>query len=453
MRREGTGLFAVLALLCPVASTPARAQRGLVQGRVVGVAPSRDAPVSVDMETTAGVAVGDAAAIVDGATPVASGYVAGVSGSHADVRLTQRYAEVEADAACVVATASAVANGKTGMPTGTTVRGHVVRVGPGRRQAWINVGRASGLERGDTLWVRRGGFPIARAEVLTTEGNGSLVQCWHLVTNTLPTIGDAVALWPSPAARRNARPETIVMDVTPSSDGVTLTLAGSARDGFSVEQQIDLFDGSRYAGQAGVTATSDRLVLAESLPAFATTQPAVGMRAVARPPAERRAARLEARIFEIRGSYVLISAGQADGVRVGQRFAVIRDGKRLATLEVRAVKVDFAGAEIVAGAKGDAKGAALRKWDRVARLPLPPPTVIEVGTTATEVGPEGWLLATLTTDEPIRIGAVVRVGDERATAALVVRAAGPTVLLYVPPGWAGGPVPVGADVSLVRDEG
>jgi hypothetical protein len=280
----------------------------------------------------------------------------------------------------------------------------------------------------------------------------SLLQCRPLVANAWVETGDAVEIWPSPAMKRNDRPASVVMEVTPDAEGTAMKLAGAARDGLRPERPFDLYDGEDYVGLASVTTSSDRLCFAKSLSAFCTTRPAVGMRAVSRPPAGRTNARLEARIFDIRpdDNYVLISAGHSDGVAVDQTFAVLHDGKTVARLRVKAVNVDFAGTEpLPAGEEGEVK---LSKWDIVVREPVPPDSVRTVGTVSQVWFGGEWMSAVLAgSDSNVKPGAVLRVNSSPPTAAIVVDAAPPRVLLHVPPHWGATVVSTGETIDQLDE--
>lgn len=424
-----------------------------------------------------GVAPGDPVAIVeqdDPTTVVTTGEVCRVEEHHATARLPKRLPAIStatrpvathaasgpamsADAApavpafqAVVVPAAFVTAAKAAMPAGTTVAATVAGVGPGHRQVWIALGRTSGLAEDDAVWIRRAGLPIARGRVIAVLDGVSMVQPRPLVADAVPEAGDLVELWPTPAMKRSGRPETVVVEATPDADGTTLTLAGARRDGLRPGRQLELFDGDAYVGVTGVVTSSDRLCLAKSLRAMCATQPAAGIRAVARPAASQRSDRLAARVFDVRPDYILISAGQADGVAAGQTFVVLRDGARVAHIEVRTVEVDFSGAQVVPDEDGRPAGE-IRKWDLAVREPVPPDPSELVGAISRLSDGGAWVTGVVRAGASApRLAEVLRVVGEPGAAAMTAGVSGTRVLLYVPPGW-GRVSAVGQPLERTRD--
>ncbi len=451
--------LAALVVLGMTGSGRARADGGILTASVTAVA-KIEAVASIDVGRRQGVAMGDRVVVLDAGDDLrilATGEVFVLDETGAAVRTDER---LEADAAesrpatarrrAVVVPASFVARAKGAMPAGTTISGRAAAVGPAGRQVWIDLGRQSGLSEGDAVWIRREDFPIARGRVESVLAQTALVRPRPLVTNAVPDVDDTVDLWPSPAAVRTDRPESVVMEATPDKDGAILKLAGARRDGFTPERQLELFDGDNYVGLASVVMSSDRLCLAKALRAFCTTQPGVGLRAVARPATSRPAGRLSARIFDVREGFVLISAGGADGVQAGQTFAVVRDGKVVARLEVQTVEVDFAGAEPIPPSPGEPAGE-LRKWDVVVREPMEPSPVRTAGAVRTVWRSGDWVLGASSAGSEPKTGEVLRIAAESPVAAIVARTAGTQMLLYVPPGWGRATIMAGQRIERVSD--
>lgn len=463
-RRIGPGASVIAALVFLAAfAAPSLAEPSVITAGVTGMS-SLEPVVAIGAGRAQGLALGDRVAIVEAANPtkiVGTGEAYILDTAKAVVRLAERPASgrpqtrpsagAVAGWRAIVVPASFIARAKEAMPPETTISAVAAGVGPGRRQVWIDAGRLSGLVEDDTVWIRREDFPIARGRVVLVLERTALVQPRPLVTNAVPDVDDAVELWPSPAARRLGRPESVVMEVTPDADGWMLKLAGARRDGFVAERQMELLNGNEYVGLAGVVTSSDRLCLAKSLRAFCATQPSVGLRAVGRPVASRPSVRLSARIFDVREGFVLISAGGADGVQLGQHFVVIRDGMVVARLEVQTVEVDFAGAEPRPAAPGEAV-PELKKWDVVVREPVPPDPVQRAGTVGAVRRTGEWLTGTVTGAETgIEPGAVVRIAAESPVAAIVAGIAGPQVLLYIPPGWGRATILPGQAIERVTE--
>ncbi len=444
-----------------------RAEPSVVVAPVSGV--SQIEPVAaIRAGRRQGIAMGDRAAIVDGTRIIATGEVFLLDDTGCAVRLSTPLPADTTDTTpatrpfstatrpynaalrAVLVPASFVARAKAAMPAGTTIVAATVGTGPGRRQLWIDVGGLGGLAENDSVWIRRDDFPIARGRVVLVMPRTALVQPRPLVTNAVPDIGDLVDLWPSPAMRRTNRPETIVMEVTPTGEGASLKLAGARRDGLRPGRQLELYDGEAYVGLAGVVTSSDRLCIARSMRAFCTTQPTVGLRAIARAADPDGAAPLAARVFDVRSGYVLIAAGGADGVQPGQTFAVIREGNTVARLEAKTVEVDFTSAVVLPAEDGEPP-QSIEKWDVAVREPIPRSPIIRIGTVTGVWRGGDWIIGAMTTaDNRVRPGDVLRIAAETPVAAIVaVHEAGKAVL-YVPPGW--GRATITPDLPIERSD-
>lgn len=445
------GLCLLLSAVLGASAESAPAPPSIVRASVTGV--SRiEGVVSLDAGSRHGLALGDAMAILDGGRVLSFGHIFVIDEDQSAARLATDTPPNESwvSRRAVVVPASSLSAAKGRLPARTTVRARVADLGPGGRQLWIDAGKASGLSPDDALWILRDDFPLARGRVVLALERAALAQIRPLVANALPDSGDEVELWPSPAMIRSDRAESVVMAVTPNADGAQLTLAGSLREGFKPERQVEVFDGEAYVGLAAVTAASDRLCVAQALQAFCTTQPARGQRAVLRPEPGSADRRLEARVFDVRPGYALLSAGDRDGVRIDQIFAVVRDGQIVARLAVKAVKDDFAGAEPVLEADGSAPD--VRKWDRAVREPVPAAAVQRLGVVETVARGSQWMTARL--DAPAArpdVGEVLRIAVEPPAAAVVVAVFDPRMILYVPPGWGAATIPPDVPVERTTD--
>jgi len=409
--------------------------------------------VSIRGGSRQGLAVNDPVSVVDGARVVDTGQVMRVDAEQAMVRLGSSSVANQALAGkrAIVIPGSRLSEAKRRMPADTTPRGRVVVVGPASRQMWIDLGQASGLTADDNVWLLRDDYPIAQGRVARVLERSSLVLVRPLVSNTMSDIDDIVELWPSPAMRRTGRSESIIMAAKPNPDGAELTMAGSAREGFEPERQVELLNGAEYVGLAGITTASDRLCVAQSLRAFCTTQPTAGLHAKVRPPRKASDGRLEARLFDVRPGYVLISAGERDGVEIGQIFLVMREGKPVIRLLVKAVKEDFAGAEPMKETDEETSIEPIQ-WDRVVRDPVPADPVRVIGEVEAVARGGQWVTLSLAEAGRPSVGDVVRIRTQPPTAALITVIGVEQGVLYVPPGWGIATITAGTAVETVADE-
>jgi len=408
--------------------------------------------VALAIGREAGVGVGDAFWVFDQSRVCASGSVFLVTPTRSVGRLTRSVSRVAAGEPVVLVQGASVLACREALPEGVTLRGRLLRLPPGRRTGWLDLGRRAGLRLGDSLLVGRNGIPIARGRVTLLEDETALATLQPLVGNTLSQPGDAIALWPAPHGQRCGRIDSTVLDVRPDPEGPLVTLVGTADDGLQEGRLVDLFRNGHYVGVAELVALSDPLSVARVIESASAQMPEVGDRAVVRPGPGPPVQPLAAAVFRVvEGNYCLLAAGESDGVRIGEKFIVRRPGpeesaqtQAVAELTVRTVKVHHCGCDVRLLGKVD---TPLMPWDWAERKKPP----------WAHWGPVGGLRqvdaiarsAVVDIDAGVSLarGQLVRWvpqarGDQLARpdaywpgAAIVLHVTIDEALLYVPPGW------------------
>lgn len=370
--------------------------------------------------------------------------------------------EVKPGGAVTILKSAALPQYREGLPPGVTIRGHIERVAPGRRNAWLDMGARSGLQTGDTLLIRRlspgnVAVPLARGRIEVVREDTALALLEPLVGNTLPQPGDIAELWPSPADRRLGRIESMVLEAQPASEpegDLLLTIVGGARDGLEKGRLVDLFHGRDYIGHAIISDVGEQHSRALVINAGRRLRAGEGDRAWVRPPPGPPVRPLAAAVFKVASAgdtrYALIAAGEIDGVKDGEKFIIRHEDpadptvrKDIAELTIQKVENDYSTA-IIRPLSADPDDH-VRLWDFAERRDPMPPDWRAIGIVGRVVPESRSAVAELEPRSEASVGRVVRLIPEDpsdpdepprpAGAAIVIHRSGETAILYVPPGW------------------
>lgn len=410
---------------------------------VVGRAPD-SATIAFAAGRDAGVTPGDRFWIWDDTSPTGMGEIYFVTDEQCVGRRVGPDSGITVGQATVVLRQSAASELRGRLPPGVTVRGKISRAAPERRTAYLDIGRLAGLRWQDDVLVRRNDIPIARGRVELLEDDVALVSLQLLVDNAWPGPGDAVELWPEPAARRETRLNSAVLDVRPGDYGPLVIIVGTAADGLSEGRLLDLYHDGKYVGAASIVETSDPLSAASLIESASPARPQAGDLAMLRARPGEPLPALSAAVFrvDLGEGYCLIAAGESDGVRVGEKFVVRRPdpahpgGRReIAELTVTTVKVDFAGANFRPVV---ADGTRVKQWDMAQRRVAVQSQWSRIGTIEAVDKTSRLLVARITQQTIIRPGRLIRwssKGGGRPGAAIVLRRLPNRLVLHVPRGW------------------
>ncbi len=310
-----------LGLLTSTAPAPGAAGGSFALHAVPTGLSATPAVVTLGCGGASGVAIGDPLWLLRGMKVVATGTIFMVSPTQS----AGRWAGVPGDIqglTAVVVRQSLLVEARELLPDGVTLRGTLVRLPPGRRTAWLDIGAPVGLHRGDMLLVSRKGIPIARGQVVEFEDRGSLATLRPVVGNAKPQVGDAVELWPAPAERRQGMLNSVVLDVVGSEEGAFIRFVGSGADGVVEGRLVDLYRRDAYVGVARVEKVSDPVSAARMIESASIRRPEECDVAVVRPAPPDQPIR--AAIFKVieGGDVCLLAAGESDGVEVGERLVV-----------------------------------------------------------------------------------------------------------------------------------
>jgi len=443
-----TGLTLAIVTTALAQTTPTTMPSAVVETTVIDVSDERGI-VGIRAGHNEGVAIDDPCWFFSADRMIGYGEVFLVSDIGSAVRLNTRTRWPAAGDLAVVVTATQRSALRDRMPAGTTIRGRMVRLPPGRRTGWIDIGQTAGLRLDDSLLVWRAAkdkrIPIARGRVAVLQDQTALLAFQPLVGNAHPGPGDDVELWPSPSEGNGQSLTSTVIAVGQGSDGPIVRMVGTARDGLTSGRLVDLFRDGRFVGVAGITTIADPLSVADLIVSASIDKPAVGDRAVVRAPAGAGPQPIRAVVFNIQGDVCLLAAGEADGVKVGEKFIVSRaiDGNVIAVAEltIYTVKIDYAGARVRLITP---ENHPIQKWDFADRRTPPPTTWQTVGTIRRVMTEARTAFVQLTEGSAISPGAVVRISPKTNTNAASDPAGAGIVLhnkansadLFVPNGWA-----------------
>lgn len=226
-------------------------------------------------------------------------------------------------------------------PSGAELFAEIDSVGPAGRTVWVRRGGNDGIRVGDGWWLRVGDQPAARFDVLLVEPELSFCQVRPLVSDGPIRPGVRVALWPSPAERRTGSAHSAVTFVE-SGSRPRIWIPWPPRIEVSDEPHVEFFRGGRYIGHAIADRRDDRFWYARSIRGAAAGDVQVGDHVRIRTLADVQQQRFSARVFETSSEGVLITAGESDGLTVGQECRVFRGQALVMTAAIRRVQREYA---------------------------------------------------------------------------------------------------------------
>ena len=444
-------LWIMLTMLAAAPPPGAAASTGgIVVQTTVGSSSRDPAVVTFAAGSDASVALGDRFWVFDRARVVGSGTVFLVAPTSSAGLLAAPVGAVARGLSAAIVRGAALVDGRDVLPEGVTLRGRLVRLPPGRRTAWLDLGARAGLRVGDMLLVSRNGIPIARGHVVIVEDQTALASLRPVVGNALPQADDAVELWPAPAERRQGRLNSIVLEVRQDRDGPLIRFVGSSADGLVAGRLVDLYRRDAYVGVAVITDVLDPISVAQMIESASARPAGEGDVAVVRPAPPDQPIR--AAIFKVAGAdYCLFAAGEGDGVQVGEKFAVYRSDpedpsrrQEVAELTVDAVKFYHS----VAAVRMPAGGAEpLLPWEFAERRKPPWPRWGAIGVVKQVDRAGRWATADVDPRCRLRVGQLVRCApmategprppdkDQAPGAAVVLAGDRDEAILHVPPAW------------------
>jgi len=225
-----------------------------------------------------------------------------------------------------------------------------------------------------------------------------------------------------------------VVAVELEGDRQALTLTPLGLGAIGIGDRFDLYRGWRYVGFARAVSIGPSSARAETLASLSATPAQPGDLGVRRPPAESPEPR-RGYVFRREGEYVLVSLGEADGIRRADRLhARAVDGGRYELIVDRAYP-DHCGATVEATGASDAVSPSA--WDPVCPTQTPRLTVTlpEGAWLATE---SSWLVRLRRERLPPRIrpGDFVLLGNRPGRIGVLLVAGQGDALAYFPGVWA-----------------
>ncbi|HUU82672.1 MAG TPA: hypothetical protein VM243_04120 [Phycisphaerae bacterium] len=248
---------------------------------------------------------------------------------------------------------------------------------------------------------------------------------------------------PNPAGPdRPERPAVVrafVSAVDPDASGSTVRLDNPAASRLAIGDRLDVYRGGRYVGFAQVVSIEGPEAEAEVLTSLSASAMQAGDLAVRRAPAGSSQIR-QGFVFRVEGDYALVSLGEADGVRRGDRLFT-RDGtgddRRLTVVRVYP---DHCGASLEGGGTDSEVGLVM--W-QPAHTSEGCAAFVELAASGARSAGVPWLMRVPSGSAslPLRTGDFVLTGDRRRNVGVVLTNSEWGAYVYVPGVWT---VPEGA---------
>jgi hypothetical protein len=396
----------------------------------------------------ANIQVGDPVWILSEHQPPAGGTTFFVSDQRSACRL---HASIEspfaARSAAIIVRRQYISELQSEIPIGLTISGQITATLPEQGQAWINLGKFSGLRVTNNILIRRKQIPIARGEIIKLEDEKALLSLQPLVRNAQPRAEDTAELWPAPGNVRLHNINTYIITVRSADDGHTeIIVPGTADDGFAENSFANVFRNGRYVGTLLIEQIADPLSLGRWMEPLSRVKPEQGDRVVLRPPSDTLAYPLSAAVFQIdEGGYCMVATGEKDDIKHGETF-VIRQPvpdhpglwQDIAALNITKVNVDYS-AGYVHPLRSESP--TVEPWDIADRLKAPSYAYQVLGEVSAILPGTRSALVDGAELEAGQIARWVTAEDKVDTSmqymgiGLIVAEKAMGAIMYVPPGW------------------
>lgn len=208
-------------------------------------------------------------------------------------------------------------------------------VGPGGATAWLSIGSDFGVAVGDRFWLRERGQPLSRLDVRLVDANLCHCRVLRLATGAQLSTGNRVASWTGLGSRRNERSTSAVCFAEGTADAPLIWVAAPPPVPTPDEPRVDFYREARYVGFGIVERRDARFWYVRPLASACLESIRVGDDAIVRTLADVRAQSYSARVFAQTSEGSLITAGEPDGVRVGQVGLLVRGGVPVGRVEVK----------------------------------------------------------------------------------------------------------------------
>jgi len=243
-------------------------------------------------------------------------------------------------------------------PSDLPLAGTVDSVSSDGASAWVGLGAWAGVRVGDRFLRLAAGQPVARFDVRYVADDLSYCAVIPLAAGAAVSAREQVRLWPGPGQKREGRAESWVSFVKAGETDPQVWIPAPMGVDAPDDPAVDFFRDGRYVG-FGIADRRDgtfwyvrEVVKARENP---EDGPRVGDLARVRTRADIAAGRIAARVFGHGPEGYQITAGEDDGVRVGQQVEVWRGGRRLGMVQV--IKVQGAYSMVAAVGAGAGAGA------------------------------------------------------------------------------------------------
>lgn len=316
-------------------------------------------------------------------------------------------------------------------------------LGPGARSLWLSGGSRDGVRVGDVWWMRLRGQPVARFDIRLVEESVAYGRLTPLVADLRVRPGDRFSLWGRRAETAESAwdrsPRSAVGFVETADDATFAWVPIPPGTPVLTEPRVNFYRAGQYVAHGVTERRDDRFLHVRIQPEASRGPVRIGDEARIRRPLPRSAQSapapvedddapaepvprplrtpgrsLRARIFET-SPFVLINAGEADGLREGDVGAVYQGPTRLGGCVVRRVQPNYS---VIAAHPA---GAVLdcERLDE-ARFGAQPATPRTIGQLVGILG-QTIVLARPTLPDPLPLATPLRVaGDDGRTVGVAV---------------------------------
>lgn len=228
------------------------------------------------------------------------------------------------------------------IPAGVDLWTTIDSLGPGGESAWVLLGSDHGIVVGDRLWKRHEGQPLLRLDVRLVDRGVSFCRVVRLASGAHATAGDRVGLWPDVATAREQRSRSAVCFVEESTSAALVWIAAPPDVPTADEPRVEFQRDGSYVGFGIVERRDARFWYVRTLPSACVEPIRVGDDAIVRTSADVRDQSFSARVFAHTSEGFQVTAGEPDGLQVGQIGLLLRRGTPLGRVEVKRVQGGYA---------------------------------------------------------------------------------------------------------------
>lgn len=232
-----------------------------------------------------------------------------------------------------------VAQARPHWPRSAPLLAQLDGVPAGHQAAWVRAGANAGVRVGDAWWITRDGQPVFALETVAVCGTRSFCLLTPLARGATVRTNDVVAAWPAPGLARIGEANSAVSFIEPDTGGHAglLWIPRPPNVLTPEEPRFEIVRQGEFIAFAQWERSDALFWYARPSPSLARGPIEVGDAVRVLTTAQVETGNWTARVFELRPAdsgqpsaprppAALITAGDVEGLRWGQRLYVVRDG-------------------------------------------------------------------------------------------------------------------------------